>query len=76
MLAHGLAVSANFSRDRGNAETLFLQIMDQNDLLQSFHLPAPPCQSLFGASGLCPAAGDFSNGCFEEITSGDYTTCR
>ena len=60
MLTHCLAVTANFPRDRGNAETLFLQIMDQNDLPQSFHLPAPVSCS-FRASGLHPASATIPN---------------
>lgn len=41
MRSHCLPITADLPRNRGNAETLFLQIVDQGDLPQSFHLPAP-----------------------------------
>ena len=41
ILLHRLPVAANLPRDRGDAETLVLQILDQDNLPPSLHLPAP-----------------------------------
>lgn len=85
---NGLPVAPDLPRNRGEAEPLFLQIVDQDDLPQSMHPSAPV--HLFRASGQHPAAspisgymksgnrrrrsrfGGFSNGAFGEITSGGY----
>lgn len=48
MSADGLAVAADLPRDGADAQPLLLQIMDQDDLPQSFHLMAPT--ALFGGS--------------------------
>ena len=60
ILPHGLPIRANLPRNRGYAQTLLLQILDQNDLPQSFHLPAPVSSS-FRASGLHPAPATIPN---------------
>jgi hypothetical protein len=56
MLAHRLAVHAELARDGGHAEPLSLQIVDQDDLSQCDHLPAP------SVSGL--QVGRFGRRCF------------
>ncbi len=88
VLAHRLAVHAELARDGRNAEPLPFQIVDQDDLSQCNHLPAPPfagqqvgCfRRRRSAGGMPPAdrrtgaqTGDFSNGTSGEITLGSYT---
>ena len=88
VLAHRLAVHAEFARDGRYAEPLPFQIVDQGDLSQCDHLPAPFAPGLqvgrFGrrgfAGGMPPAkprsgaqTGDFSNGTFGEITLGTHS---
>jgi hypothetical protein len=88
VLAHRLAVHAELARDGRDAEPLPLQIVDQDDLSQCDHLPAPRVSDLqvgrFGrrrsAGGMPPAGrrsgaqtGDFSNGTSGEFTLGTHT---
>ena len=58
ILPDGLAVASDLPRDRGKAQPLLLQIVDQDDLPQSMH-PSAPVPS-FGASGQHPAASPIS----------------
>ncbi|MEE4209876.1 MAG: hypothetical protein V2I43_11475, partial [Parvularcula sp.] len=79
---------AELARDGRDAEPLPLQIVDQDDLSQCDHLPAPPfagqqvgcCRRRRSAGGMPPAdrrtgaqTGDFSNGTSGEVTLGTYT---
>lgn len=41
MPSHGLAVAAHLPRDGADAQSLVLQVVDQDDLPQSVHLRAP-----------------------------------
>ena len=90
VLAHRLAVHPELARDGGDAEPLPLQIMDQDNLSQCDHPPAPSVSGLqMGrfdrrrfAGGMPPAnrpdgaqTGDFSNGTFGEITLGTHNRC-
>ena len=42
IFAHRLPVTANLSGNRYDAQPLLLQIVNQDDLAQSFHLALPP----------------------------------
>ena len=58
----GLAVSSDLPCDRGKAQPLLLQIVDQNGLPRSpkAHLHPSAPVSLLGASGQHPAASPIS----------------
>ena len=82
---HSLAVTTNLAGNRTDTQPLLFQILDQDDLPQSLHLPAPvalrsghqqmcsapgPVPNLRGSELALPLpTGENSNGGFGEFTS-------
>jgi hypothetical protein len=80
VLAYGLAVHAELARDGRDAEPLPLQIVDQDNLSQCDHLPAPRVSDLQvgrfdrgrSAGGMPPADRRSNWGFFKRHFWGDY----
>src|SRR5712691_2561275 len=87
VFAHGLAIDPDPPRYRRDGQPLAMKIQDHDKLPQLDHrLPLPPSEAIIGRSavrlpGACPGKagitpGEFSNGAFGEIHSGNDTRHR